>query len=489
MPTPSTHCSNLCRTISVVCAVLAMVACGEAHLQAQQAMPQGSGFFYPPQSGVLPGDTRGSSSEEARSMSPPHWGAEPQFWTPPPNSTEVPLPGGEGQPAVLPHDNPENRNTTSASATLPRNSAYRSVLDPGVFEPAIEPTQDPMLGYGEKRQPTMGSSTTFFEPQSPYERGFRSDFPLSRGTAYDNGDKFEYETKKKQYPPMKEIIATGRFFGMGEAWLMRPYFNNNTAGRIQGPNFGESFQADHAFETAPRIRLGFESKYGPGAELQLFQFDHNSNPIFMTSDGINQAIASVDAAGFGSPITLATSNAGEQMEISQALEVNSFLFAVFKEAKLPISRINGMMGMRYASIAQEYHARLLDGASNQLATLDNVTDFRGYGPYFGIEYYRPVGHTKLELLASAAGSLLLGNRDQSVNQNGSFVSRRTGIDEVVTTFDVLTGIQYAYHYAENRSYYARLAYQSQVWLNGGAPSSPSDDFGFRGVAFAVGFNR
>ncbi len=450
-----------------------------------------------PAGNIYFGDSGMSQSDEARAMSPPHWGGVPQYWVPNSNAETPHSVRSEGQNTIrndaLPHSDrsqvPIASASTFANPKLPKSSAYQAVIDPDQLDLPDSQNYNPLNGLGQPREPTQGSIMPYYQPQTMHERGYGFGQPIHRGLPFDNGEKFPFEEKKKHYPPMKEIIATGRFFGMAELWMLRPSYNNNAVLRSQGPVFGESFQADHAFEAAPRIRLGFESKYGPGAELQYFEFDHGSNPISMVSNGITQGVSSVDVLGFDSPAILATANAGDRLTVAQALEVHSMLFCVFKEAKFPISRINGMLGFRYASIAEELRAITNDSSGAITGALLNTTDFRGFGPHFGIEYYRPMGHTKLELIGAASGSLLLGNRDQFVNLSDTIVTRRTGADEVVTMFDVMAGIQYSYNYAENRSYYVRLAALNQVWLGGGTPNSPTDDFAFRGVALSAGFNR
>lgn len=442
--------------------------------------------YFQPQTGGFHGDTRYSNNAEARSMSPPEWGEEPTPLSNPglTNSPSLPL-INQGPAGILPHSIPSQANLSSASTDQSKLKKANS----SVYQPVIDPAKIFRDPYQDQGNAPQTQSSGFYRPQSFEEKGYRTEGRINRGIPFDHGEAFDFETKKKQYPPMREILATGRYFAMTEYWLAKPYFNNNSVLSTQSSTFMESFQADHAFESAPRFRFGFESKFGPGAELQYFQFDHNSRPIEFTSTAGVSAQSSVDVVGVASPAILATTGSGQRMRLDQSLEVHSLMFVVFKEVKMPISRVNGMLGTRYASIAQSLQAQLLDAGGNSLGFLNHSTDFRGYGPYFSIEYYRPVGHTKLELFGSAAGSLMLGNRDQFVNQSNVFQSRRVGADEMVTTFDVTTGLQYKKETAENRSYYARLAYLNQVWLNGGTPNSPHDDFGFRGIGFAVGLNR
>ncbi len=442
-----------------------------------------------PATRAFTGDTRNSDSAEARSMSPPHWGEEPTYWK---NNTQVtsnnPL-APRTAPKIAPAPTSNLQGFFSPASTgksiqkKPSNSLYQHIIDPAFLN------SFPPASAADQEQAPGSIRPQFHRPQSLEERGFREYGPMNRGVPINNGQSFDFDDKKKQYPPMSEILRTGRFFGMAETWLMRPSFNNNAVLTTQSAAFAESFQADHAFRTAPKFRAGFESKYGPGAEFQYFQFDHNSRPIEFVSNGALSGTSSVEVIGLNQPVSISAASPGQRLSVEQAIEVHSFQFTVFKEMKLPISRVNGMLGFRNVTIAQELRADLFDSGGNALEFLTNNTKFGGTGPHFGLEYYRPVGHTKLEMFGSASGSLLLGNRSQFVNDSNTFITRRNNADEMVSIFEIMTGVQYKYEYAENRSYYARVAFSNQTWLNAGTPNAPLGDLGFRGLGFSVGFNR
>ncbi|MEQ1905039.1 MAG: Lpg1974 family pore-forming outer membrane protein [Pirellulaceae bacterium] len=475
------------RRVALVClAICGLFVLAASGMAAPQNYGVPSGSSTPRQ---FTGDTRNSDSSEARSMSPPHWGEEPTYWK---NNAQVtssnplaprvapkiaPPPASNSQGFFSPASTGKSAQKKSSS------SLYQHIIDPAVLNSFPSANTDDQEPTSQSVQPQ------FHRPQSLEERGFREYGPMNRGMPINNGQSFDFENKKQQYPPMSEIIKTGRFFGMAETWLMRPSFNNNAVLTTQSASFAESFQADHAFRTAPRFRAGFESKYGPGAEFQYFQFDHNSRPIEFVSNGALTGTSSVEVIGLSQPVSISASSPGHRLSVGQAIEVHSFQFTVFKEMKLPISRVNGMLGFRNVSIAQELRTNLFDSGGNSLEFLTSNTKFGGFGPHFGLEYYRPVGHTKLEMFGSASGSLVLGNRSQFVNDSNTFITRRNNADEMVSILEIMTGVQYKYEYAENRSYYARVAYTNQTWLNAGTPNAPLGDLGFRGLGFSVGFNR
>jgi hypothetical protein len=186
---------------------------------------------------------------------------------------------------------------------------------------------------------------------------------------------------------------------------------------------------------------------------------------------------------------LQASNVGDRIDTSHAIDFESFGVSFFKEIKFKISRLNGMFGMQYVSVAQSLDATLVDSVGAEIGRLNSSSDFRGFGPRFGMEYYRPVGHTKFEFITTFGGSVLFGQRDQFVQNTTSNDLSRFGADEFMTTIEFTSGLQYKKMIAENRAYYARFGMTYQTWIGGGTAVDPQGDFGLRGFSFAVGYNR
>lgn len=321
-----------------------------------------------------------------------------------------------------------------------------------------------------------------------WERGFRQSSLTIRPQVWDDGTEYDFENKKKHYPPMSEILATGRYFGMAEWQALKPYHIGNHAIAVQSGISSSAISHDFDFEAAHRLRLGFESKYGPGFELQYAQYDHLSDTAGFTSDGLATGTSEVEF-GAGGVTSLGASGAGEQLTSRHDLEIHSLTAMFFKEVKLPISRVNGTFGLRYVSVAQQMLSQRMDGGGNLTGSLLNLQDLRALGPTLGLEYYRPVGHTPLELIGSFGGALLFGNRDQYVSNAGVLDYRSVGDNEFLVQGDFYGGLQYVRNWAEKRSWYARFGVQHQVWLGGGTGTDPGGDFGLRGVSFGMGWNR
>jgi hypothetical protein len=388
----------------------------------------------------------------------------------------------------------------------PNNSApvYNSLptISPQAFtrRPVVIPNEPSLVGpQVTDQQMSLGQQGAYdFErtfPQTNFDspvinEGFRRGRPTVRGGELDDyGQEFDFENKKREYPPFSEIMKTGRYFGNAELLYLKPYFQNNTAITVEGLNTGFSETFDFGYDTGNRFLLGFESKYGPGAEINYFQYDHQSRESDFTSSGGFQGESATWMAGPGQWSRLTTVNDGDRLTAVHSLEVQNLGVSFFKDWKLPIAKLGGGFGIQYVSIEQDLQSRLFDVGGVEIGSLSARHELRAFGPKFEFKYFRPVGHTKLDIIGGFSGAVLFGNRDQDVFNSVTLDTSRVGADEFLMIFDVIAGLQYSYQYADNRNFYARISLMSQAWLGGGTAMNPVDNFGFRGVGFAVGFNR
>ena len=335
----------------------------------------------------------------------------------------------------------------------------------------------------------VGSANTGSFPINP---GKRESLPLNRiGSLGDIGKPYDFETKKKEFPPFSEILATGRYFGSAELLYIKPHFQNNNGILIDSPanNFRSSQSFDFSFTSASRFKVGFESKYGPGLELNYFQFDRDSNQSSFTSDGVETGTAGIFSTTPGATSTITAANAGEVLTADHGLEVHRFGATFFKDWQLPVTRLGGGLGFQQVRINQTLAATVNDAAGNIISSVEGSHDFRAFGPQLTFRYFRPVGHTKLELIGGISGAVLFGNRDQTVANSVTGGFEQVGSNDVLMLFEVLGGLQYVRNLKENRSFYARLTLMNEIWLGGGNAGLTSEDFGFRGFGFGAGFNR
>ncbi|MFK7769865.1 MAG: Lpg1974 family pore-forming outer membrane protein [Mariniblastus sp.] len=395
---------------------------------------------------------------------------------------------------------PSPFNQNAAPNGVPYSVTNAEIVNP--FVPNQLPTTESAMnsGFGWNGGPNVAPNQTFVPSQQGFvnqsgmpsfrpDLGHRNSTPTIRNHgSYDSGQKYDFEEKKKEYPPFSEILATGRYFGSGSMLYLRPSFQGNTAITTLGPGFGESTPFDFDYEVAPQFRFGFESKYGPGIEMNYWQFDETSNDATFVSDGVTTGTSSTWMLGPSSWSRLTAANAGDTIVANHTIDIESFGVSFFKEVKLPISRINGIFGFQYVSVAQAMNATLSNGGT-EIGRLTSRSDMRAIGPKLGFEYYRPVGHTKVEFVTAVGLGVLFGQRDQSVENTVSNDFSRVGADEFITNFDFWTGVQYKKMIAENRAYFARAGFVYQTWIGGGTAVNPQDDFGLRGFSFSVGYNR
>jgi len=363
----------------------------------------------------------------------------------------------------------------SPNINAPANSIIRTPVNSSSSAAPIENPFDPNWAFG-------GS------PNFRSDLGYRDAQPTIRNYGSpDHHGSFAFEEKKKEYPPMSEILATGSYFGSASMLLLRPSFQSNTA--ISESVSGTSTTFDFDYETAPQFQIGFESAYGPGIELNYWQYDESSNPATFTSNGIETGTTTVWGMAPNLTSSLVAANNAETLNAVHTLDIESFGASFFKFVQMPVSRINGKFGWQYVSIAHDMSAQLTNGVGNQIGFLNSRSDMRATGPTFKLEYFRPVGHTKLELTTGFGGSVLFGRQDHFVSNSSTGSFQREGADEILTALDFNAGVQYRKMIGANRYLFAQTGLIWQNWLGGGNALLPSEDFGLRGFTFSVGYNH
>jgi hypothetical protein len=376
---------------------------------------------------------------------------------------------------------PLTATTPGHNEMVPMNSklSLSPPAQPGAAVQSYLPVQPPAFA--------MSEYIPNFDPQV----GHRHPMPIDRAKVYplDDGEKFDFENKKRDFPPFNEIIATGRFFYMAEVLWAEPQFQGNTAIATEATNFGESIPLDFDSDFHPRIRLGFESQYGPGIELTYFNINSNSEIASFTSDGAVTGHTNAWVIGRNVWSRILADDPGEILSTQHSIDIDSGVVSFFKELKFPISRVNGNFGFQYVSIAQRLNANVVAADGVTVESLSSVSDMRAYGPRAVLEYYRPIGHTPMELVTTFGGAVLFGQRDQVVTNSQTGLENRLGADEFLTILDFLVAVQYTKTVGENRSVYGRFGFMNQTWIGGGTAAFPQGDFGLRGLTFGIGYNR
>ena len=360
---------------------------------------------------------------------------------------------------------------------MSRGNRHQSVQQPGFF------------GHGEINQvgcgptPTPSSNVMQYNPAL----GFRSDCVGDRFNE-SSATVFPFE-KDEQFPSMREILANSVYFAEFDFLLLQPSFGGNTAisSGAGGVLTADPFNFD--LEPAFRVAAGYESDFGPGFVLDYFQFDNNSDLASFTIDGTSVGEASVFQLGANALTTLGAFNAGETLNASHSLELHSTSVQAFKAINFARASVTGRFGLQLTSIRQDLEANVTGAGGGVLSRLTGTTEVNAFGPRFGIDYKRRVGHTPLQLISSATGALLFGDRDQNVTNSLTGEASSVGADEFITHIDIFFGLQMRRYRGEKRNTAMRLGFVNQSWIGGGTAIDPNDDFGFQGVSFTLGLNR
>ncbi len=285
------------------------------------------------------------------------------------------------------------------------------------------------------------------------------------------------------------ILNNGFWFAGLDILFVEPIFQSNnvivdfdSASGVTG-----AVPASYAFSPAWKGHFGFESSAGPGIKLAWLNLNQFSAPASFVATGTASAISQVDYGTAGNSVVLATTSAGDRLQSQQQIKLNSVDVLLYKDHKNPISRVRGNMGLGYVSLKHLLFTDLYSAGG--VTSLRNVNDWEGLGPKIGIEYFRPIGHTRLEFQSGLFGSLLFGRRDQVVTEVGRLQFTQIGKTEPLGILDLYLGVQRNFRLSRCRSAFLRTTLDSQYWSNGDSAVETGSDFGFYGFTVAIGITR
>lgn len=327
------------------------------------------------------------------------------------------------------------------------------------------------------------------EPKFNEMLGHRSLSPTIRGDLSSSTNSFSFENDE-EFPPIRELLAQSVFFTELEFMFLQPSFTTNSAFSASAGTNTAVTPFNFDLQPAFRVTGGFESDYGPGFAGEYFQFDNDSDLIDFTSDGVNAGQVEVNFLGGTSIATsLVADDLGESLSTSHSLELHSTAFYAFKAIVFKRAYVNGRFGLQFVSIEQVLESELFGAGGTSAGTLTQLSNFDGFGPRFGIDYVRRIGHTPAQLVASATGAILFGDRDQIIENNvGNELVNLEG-DEFITNLDIFFGVQGKRSRGEKRNTTFRVGFVNQSWLGGGTAQDPSGDLAFQGISLSLGFNR
>ncbi len=288
---------------------------------------------------------------------------------------------------------------------------------------------------------------------------------------------------------MREILSKSIYFAEAELMILQPSFQANTAVSITGAGLGVNQPFNFELQPAFRVAGGLQTEFGPGVAVEYFQFDNNSRINTFSSDGVAIGTTQLFQLGPSAWTSLVADDVGETISALHGLEVHSTSVQAFKAIQFKRSSVNGRFGLQYVTLEQKLEAELFDAGGVSQESLTGASDLKAFGPRFGVDYVRKIGHTPLQIVSSATTSLLFGDRDQVVDNTATGEISRMGADEFLTIIDIFLGVQAKKYRGERRNLATRIGFVNQTWLGGGTAIDPSGDFGFQGFSFMVGVNR
>lgn len=305
----------------------------------------------------------------------------------------------------------------------------------------------------------------------------------------------ECDGGKSNSPGLEEIIRTGRFLSSANVSFLKPVLQGDVAFNTSGSagQIHENFEYD--YNSASQFSLGFESQAGPGINVSYWEFDGASETASWTNPDVNNNLQTIDFGGLLGGRQISTRGEGDTVTVTDALDIQRIEASFYKDIKFKVSRMSGRFGFQWIEINRQTNALYAETffAGGETITWAGADQFQGAGPTFGFDYFRPIGHTKIEFLASGDCGLSFGHRDKVVNvvvnETPDVVFQNGGDDEFLTNLNLFMGVQYVISRGGNRCFYLRSGLDYQAWLGADNTTASNSDFGLRGFSLTLGYNR
>ncbi|MDG2012096.1 MAG: Lpg1974 family pore-forming outer membrane protein [Pirellulaceae bacterium] len=293
------------------------------------------------------------------------------------------------------------------------------------------------------------------------------------------------------YDSLQATLNNGFWFGGMDVVYLEPTFESNNAFSISNDAFSTNQHVDFGFDVSYRLHVGFQTSAGPAAKLSYWGLNSFSAVQQFTTGSGDSAIATIDLGDTNNSFKLGeAANDGSRITVQQQLKFDSVDFTLFKDQWHPISRVRGAVALRAIDLRQNLFAELVDPISG-VEIVRNTNQYQGIGPKIGIEYFRPIGHTQLELVSGVHGSVLFGRREQVFAAQGasSFGFQQLGKVETLPILEMHIGLQWVKQLSRCRSVFLKTSLESQYWAGSDTAMQVGDSLGFYGLSFGFGFGR
>ena len=297
---------------------------------------------------------------------------------------------------------------------------------------------------------------------------------LSRGPSWQIG--FEWSFVKPRY---SENVAYTTMTGDGA--------NNST--------FSDT-EFDYDLELSPRVWAEVSVNDNWGWRLSYWQYDHSPSNT-STSPNAN-GFGEITHPSFGD-VDISTTIPTDTFFASSKLNAYTIDLEALKQGRVCGWQLGVGGGMRYASVEQEYSARLRNTNTGNVlrGQIDYSHALDGFGPTMSLLAKRPLVRS-LNLVCAARGSLLFGSGSSRMVAgedldlaNPFTTTQLTSRDDLLPIGEARVGLEWLSPKKRSRSWQWMLstAMEGQTWGNAGNASSETADLGFFGFNFGAGFLR
>jgi hypothetical protein len=390
------------------------------------------------------------------------------------------------------------------SDSTPRQSQTAPTARDQIREFAVIPaTDDP---YG----PTGFDPTPAFRPDSGGQSGLElvqpphADYrlnPWSTDPAVMTRDQFwqqfatlppdDPKARTAGYDSLRATLNNGFWFAGFDILYLEPMFRSNNAFTTSEGSFATAQPVDFGFEVSYRLNFGFQTNAGPAGRVTWWRLNSFSslNEVFIGNG--RTAVTTIDLGDTGTQVRLGEmASDGSRLTVRQQIKFDSTEITLYKDQVNPVSRMRGNLSLRHISLQQNLFAGLDDPAAGS-QQIRNNNDYEGLGPKLGIEYFRPIGHTDLELQSGMSGSILFGRREQLFDAAGPDPLRfqQAGKVEPLSIFELYIGVQWNIEVATCRHLFFRTALESQLWAGSESALGVEENLGLYGISCGFGLTR
>lgn len=291
----------------------------------------------------------------------------------------------------------------------------------------------------------------------------------------------------------ERVDSQGKWYSGFEVSIVKPLYSNNLALRdssqISSQQFVvENVEFDYDFQSSPRVWLGYQASSDIGIRAAWWQYANQANEISLSPSA--NGFGRIEHPVFGD-VDISAITPTEQMNANGNIDVYTIDLELTRLAELGPGSILVSGGIRFASLDQNYAARLLNDNDVLAGSIDFRQHIRGIGPTLSATLSRDITE-RFGWYASGRGSLLMGEGSDRLDagEDLDFVNpqRTTEVaerDQLLPIVDVQLGATWALRRWGPLQPSLRGGWELSWWGDVGNHSGNASDLGLAG--FVLGF--